>query len=231
MPLQFKTCIKLTAWGLWPQINQWANISSLVTLSACTQTHPTDANLSFMQLVKQVILLIYHKVWVSLEQSQIFTEINNNLFNESKLSGFGLSLMLMEIYLFLFKVIFFFFFCSCGSFLLLLAERFSQSWEHRLSLKGGVKKWSHVKSSILSRVSLYDMSTSFIAMTVTTLLQDGRCGYFHFSDEYKAQGILSGWSQATGNSCWGQKPRCPLECQSSSSVMNLLRHSVGLLWN
>lgn len=72
-----------------------------------------------MQLVRQVILLIYHKVHV--EQSQTFREINNNLFNELKLSRSGLSLLLVEIYLFSFKVIFF---CGCWSFLLLLAERF-----------------------------------------------------------------------------------------------------------
>lgn len=90
-----------------------------------------------MQLVRQVILLIYHKVHV--EQSQTFREINNNLFNELKLSRSGLSLLLVEIYLFSFKVAFFFF-CGCWSFLLLLAERFFQSWGHMLILKGRVKK-------------------------------------------------------------------------------------------
>lgn len=197
MPLQFKTCLQLTAQGLWPQINQWANTSSLVTLSACTPTHPADAKFSFMQLVRQVILLIYHKVHV--EQSQTFREINNDLFNELKLSRSGLSLLLVEIYLFSFKVIFFFF-CGCWSFLLLLAKRFFRSWGHMLILKGRVKKWSHLKSSTLSRGSVSDTSASFIAMTDTAPLQDGGCGYLHFTDESQVQGILSGWSWAEVNS-------------------------------
>lgn len=178
MPLQFKTCIKLTAWGLWSQINQWANISSLVTLSAQTQTFPTMQN----SLMLQVILLVYHTVRVSLEQSQTLREINNSLFNELKLSGSVLSLLLMEIYLgfFLRWFIFFFpFLCGCKGFLHCLAEKFFQSWECRISLKGSIKKWFHFWSFTLSRGSLHDMSASFTAMTATTLLQDGRCGYFH----------------------------------------------------
>jgi len=66
-----------------------------------------------MQLVRQVILLIYRKVEASLEQSEIFREINNIVLNDLKLSVSGLSLLLIEIYLFLFKVSYLFFPLLC----------------------------------------------------------------------------------------------------------------------
>lgn len=152
-----------------------------------------------MQLVKQVILLINHKILMSPEQSQIFRELSNNLFNELKLPGSSLSLLLMKLYL----ETGFFFFCGWESFFLLsLAERFLC----RLGLKGRVKKSSHLKSPILSRGSLYCMTTSFIAKAVTAHCRMATViTSISYSSEYKAQGILSTWSQVIGSSFNGQK--------------------------